>query len=138
MTEPIFERVWDAFEAHLPHAHYHDPDVTATPAPEATMSLLSTIEADAEQALATVQTLVREKLPAAVADAKKIEPVLSSKLVQSFLAAAHVPVGEIEALIIPTINWLANAYDKPAADVPAADPPADPAADVQPEPAQAA
>ena len=137
MSEPIFERVWDAFTEHLHPAHYHQPVTTATPATEAPAMTIATFEADAEQALATVQALVRDKLPAALAGAKKIEPVLSSKLVDALLGAAHVPVGEIEALVIPTINWLANAYDKPAADVPAADPPADPAADVQPEPAAA-
>jgi hypothetical protein len=138
---PIFAAVeedlkhgWDAFTDHLHHPHYDQPTSPASPAPEApAMSLIQTIESDAEHALAVVQELVRTKLPAAVADAKKIEPVLSNSLVDAFLSAAHVPVGAIEALLIPSINFLANAF--PAPDAP-------PAGDLpmgqQPEPAPAA
>lgn len=110
--EPIFERVWDAFTDHLHPAHYHQPVTTATPATEAPMSALQTIEHDAEQALAHVKDFVRNALPAAVADAKKIEPVLSSPLVDALLRVAHVPVGAIERLLIPSIDFLAEAFPK--------------------------
>ena len=140
MSEPIFaaveedlKRGWDAFTGHLHPGHYHQLDTPAMPATEAPiMSLIQTIESDGERALAVVEELVRTKLPAAVADAKKIEPVLSNNLVDAFLQAAHVPVGAIEALLIPSINFLANAF--PASDAP-------PAGDLpmgqQPEPAPA-
>lgn len=104
------------------------------------MSALQTIEHDAEQALAHVKDFVRNALPAAVADAKKIEPVLSSPLVDALLRVAHVPVGAIERLLIPSIDFLAEAFPKAdAAPVPAdvTAGQADVAMGQQPEPAPA-
>jgi hypothetical protein len=131
MGETIFdelERGWDAFTSRVVHRPYHDRQYPATPAPEEPVSLLATIEADAEQALGEVQKLVREKIPAAVADAKSLE---GNPVVDALLAAAHVPVNAL-SIVVDVLNGLANIYPKPD---PAA--PADPAMG-QPEPAQAA
>jgi hypothetical protein len=122
MSEPIFaaleqklEHGWDAFTSHLHPAHYHQPVTTATPATEAPMSMIQTVEHEGEAVLAHVEDFMRRTLPTAVADAKKIEPVLSSPLVDALLRVAHVPVGAIERLLIPSIDFLAEAF--PKADV---------------------
>lgn len=92
------------------------------------MSLVSTLEADYEKVKAEVEAFGKDKLGPAAEEAKKIEPILSNKLVDAFLTAAHVPVSAIEGLLIPAINWLSDAY----APETAAPTPADPAMGDQP------
>jgi hypothetical protein len=135
VTEPIFaavehdlQRGWDAFRDHLPHRHYHDPGTAATPATEAPMSVISTFEADAEEALAKVQELVREKLPTALADTKKLA---GNPVVDALLSAVHVPA-EALSMAVTVINQLEELY-KPET---AAQSPADPAMGDQPAAAE--
>lgn len=139
MTEPIFEAVehdirhgWDAFTEHIHHAHYHDPQSPAPPATEAPMSIISSFEADAEQALATVQNLVREKLPIALADTKKLA---GNPVVDALLAAVHVPA-EALSMAVSVINQLEELYKPETGSQSPADP--DPAMGSQPAPAHAA
>ena len=139
MTEPIFaavehdlERGWDAFRSHLHHGHYHDPEAAATPATEAPMSLVSTLEADYAEVVAKVRAFATDKLPAVVADAKKLE---GSPVVAALLKAidGSVPLELLHSMVLPIIDGLVDAYaPESGSQTPAA--PADPAVPVQAEP----
>jgi hypothetical protein len=133
MTEPIYERVWDAFTQHLHHAHYHDPQTAATPATEAPMSLLSTVEAEIHALADHARHIEQEVLPAAVTGAQDVEKLAASPVGQALLSIAHVPAGAIERLLIPAISFLSEAFPAPGAAAVA-----DPAMGQQPEPAPAA
>jgi hypothetical protein len=143
MSEPIFERVlhdighaehdlqrgWDAFTSHLHHPRYHQPTATATPATEAPMSLVTTLEADFADVRAKVEEFATSKLPAAIEDAKKLE---GNPVVDALLAAAHVPVNAL-SIVVDVLNGLAAIYPRPADAAPA-----DPAMGQPAEPAPAA
>ena len=106
MSEPIYERVWDAFTEHLHHAHYHDPDASATPATEDQMSLESTIEADFAEVAAKVREFGETKLPAALADTKKLA---GNPVVDALLSAVHMPA-EALTMAVTVINQLEELY----------------------------
>lgn len=128
------QRGWDAFASRHGRHRYHDPDTPATPATEATtMSLIATLEADYADVLAKVEEFAKDKLPAAVADAKKLE---GSPVVAALLKAVDgsVPMELLHRMVLPVIDGLVSAY---AADTAAPAAPADPAMG-QPEPAVAA
>lgn len=140
MTEPIFaavehdlERGWDAFRHHLHHGHYHDPEAAATPATEAPqMSLVSTLETDFEDVRAKVEEFAKDKLPAGLADAKKLA---GNPVVDALLAAVHVPA-EALSMVVGVIGKLEELY-APENDSQAPAAPSDPAMGSQPEPAPA-
>lgn len=112
-NEPIFERVWDAFSEHLPHAPYHHPDVSATPAVEASVSLIATVKQDIKELAAKAEGLDE-------AAAAKVEQLEGNPVVDSLLAAAHVPSNAL-SIVVDVLNGLAAIYPKPDAA------PADPA-----------
>lgn len=103
------------------------------------MSILTTLETDFEDVRAKVETFAKDKLPAALADAKKLEGLAGNPVVDALLGAVHVPA-EALSMAVSIINGLEELY-KPEtavaapADVQAA---ADPAMGSQPEPAPAA
>jgi uncharacterized protein HemX len=157
MGNTIFEAVehdmrhgWD----HLTSHHSHEA-VTMQPAsaatPEATVSIVNTLEADGEEVLAHVTDYFRNKVPAATADLKEVEALAGTavaqalpRLAQALAGIAHVPAGAVTSLLVPAfealvpvIEGLGRLYPKPEAAAPAAvDAQADPAmGDTQPEPA---
>lgn len=174
MTEPIFkhllheadraaedalgrlehdtERGWDAFRSHLPHRHYHHPDASATPAPEApAMSLISTVEDDLRNAgveigddvhgilsrhlgLANIAAHVAEGLQAYQADPLVQLAENALGLSPALKAVASGMLGKLVTDLqgIPGVT----TTETPAA--PAEPAPADPAMGEQPEPAPAA
>lgn len=124
MTEPIYERVWDAFTDHLHHAHYHDPDTTATPAPEAPMSLTSIVlaaKADAETIDASVHNFLNDHLPALGELASQVE---NSTLLQTVLGLVGTIDPAAERVAVTMLKAL--AADAPAAVAPAPQPEAAP------------
>jgi hypothetical protein len=121
MSEPIFERVRDAFTEHLHHAHYHDPGVAATPVVEAPVSLITEVKTELKSLAAKAEGIDE-------AAAGKVEALEGNPVVDALLAAAHVPVNAL-SIAVDVLNGLAAIYPKP-------DAPADPAAG-QPEPAAA-
>jgi hypothetical protein len=131
MTEPhsIWHDVDRFIREHSPHPHYHA--TSAPPTTETPMtSILHTLEADAEELLSHAQDFVRNHVPNALADAKKLEGIITPGLADALSAVTHVPPQEIEALIVPSLNWLASRWIKPAESLP-------PVADPQPEPVPA-
>ena len=130
------ERRWDAFTSHLPRHRYHDPDAPATPATEAPdMSLITALETDYQDVLAKVEEFAKDKLPAAIADAKKLE---GSPVVAALLTAVDgsVPMELLHSMVLPVIDGLVNAYSADTATT-APTAPADPAMGVPPEPVPA-
>ena len=103
------------------------------------MSLVSTLEDDYREVVAKVTVFATYKLPAAVADAKKLE---GSPVVAALLKAVDgsVPLQLLHSMVLPIIDGLVDAY-APEGDSPApapADPaPVDPAMGVAaPAPAE--
>lgn len=121
MTEPIFERVWDAFTERVHPAHYHDPGVAATPATEAPMSWIT-------EAKTVAHDLVDKLEGVDETAVGKVEALEGNPVVDALLAAAHVPANAL-TIVVDVLNGLASIYPKP-------DAPADPAMG-QPEPAAA-
>lgn len=108
MSEPIFERVWDAFTEHLHHGHYHDPDVT--PAPEASAMSLATIvaaaEKDAQAIDASAHNFINDHLPALRELAQSVE---NSELFQVALGLVGTLDPAVEATAVTVLKALAGA-----------------------------
>lgn len=139
MTEQIFDGLvrdarhdWDAFRSHLPHRRYHDPDAVATPAPEAPVSMLTSVENEIHALADHAKKIAEEVLPAAAADVAKLE---GNPVAAALLSATHVPA-EALPMVVDVIQRLEELY-KPETDSPAPAAPADPAMGSQPEPAPA-
>lgn len=133
MTEPIYERVWDAFTHHQPHAHYHEPDVTAPPAPEAPIMSLATIVTAAENDAQALDGLVHGFLTKHLPQLHQLaDSVENSELFKVALSLVGTLDPAVEAGAVTVLKALAGPVAAPA---PAAV--ADPAMG-QPEPAPAA
>lgn len=95
------------------------------------MSLVSTLEADYDEVVAKVKAFATDKLPAAVADAKKLE---GSPVVALLLKAVDgsVPMQLLHSMVLPIIQGLVDAYE-PESGSPAPAAPSDPAMGSAPE-----
>lgn len=105
MSEPIFERVWDAFESHMPHGHYHGRSVAATPATEAPVSLIAEVKSELKSLAAKAEGIDE-------AAAGKIEALEGNPVVDALLAAAHVPANAL-GIVVNVLDGLAEIYPKP-------------------------
>jgi hypothetical protein len=111
--EPIAEQLehdWQAFTRRLPH-HHHGATMAATPAPEAAMNVITTIEQDFEKVAAEVRLFAEEKLPPVAA---KIQALEGNPVADALLRAAHVPVEALD-IAVRVIDGLASIYAVPAA-----------------------
>lgn len=114
MSEPIYERVWDAFTEHLHQRHYDHSSDPAAPTPEAhSMSIIDTIEADYEEVRATLETartkaeaFATDKLTPVLEDAKKLA---SNPVAAALLRAVHVPP-EALTMAVSVIDGLEELY----------------------------
>lgn len=95
------------------------------------MSLVSTLEADYDEVVAKVKEFATDKLPAAVADAKKLE---GSPVVAALIKAigGSVPMELLHSMVLPIIDGLVDAYATES-DTQAPAAPGDPAVPVQGE-----
>jgi hypothetical protein len=109
MTDAIYQRLTAGWP------YYHQPQ----PPQEAPVSLLAAVETEIHHLAAKAKQLEEEVLPSVTADAQKAEALLASPAAEALLAALHVPADAILNAVVPVINWLASAYEKPTEPEPA-------------------